>query len=384
MAEQQLSAPERTVPPVRRSAAGVTHVREHQPNRYTIIGNHLAQHRKLSAVAIGLATYIQSLPDNAPVDIRTLTARFTEGATRIAAALRELERFGYLSRIRERTRQGRIITRTFSFTCPQANRPCRTPETPAPDRTAPPSMSPAAARTAAPPTAPGPVPPTSAPPPHAAPRPAPHGPADADADADNGTDTTTVPTPPTAPREAAQPSPPGETGAPPTHRVPPPPLPQPDTPSRPDTPDASDPQRDRTAAALLADLRRADTRLLLSAHDLRRLTPAAATWLARGVTPAALRHALTTGLPGDLRSPYSLLAHRLTALLPPPLPPTPPPRTRPVPLQTCDSCDRAFRSPTPGHCRDCRSSAPGPRDGRDRMYAASATFVWRPCYGGAR
>jgi anti-sigma regulatory factor (Ser/Thr protein kinase) len=25
-------------------------------------------------------------------------------------------------------------------------------------------------------------------------------------------------------------------------------------------------------------------------------------------------------------------------------------------FQTCDGCDRAFRSPTPGHCRDCRSN----------------------------
>ncbi|WP_399134866.1 hypothetical protein [Streptomyces sp. Li-HN-5-11] len=32
---------------------------------------------------------------------------------------------------------------------------------------------------------------------------------------------------------------------------------------------------------------------------------------------------------------------------------TPP---RPDHLQTCDSCDRAFRSPQLGRCRDCRSS----------------------------
>ncbi|WP_406507257.1 hypothetical protein [Streptomyces sp. NBC_00212] len=27
---------------------------------------------------------------------------------------------------------------------------------------------------------------------------------------------------------------------------------------------------------------------------------------------------------------------------------------RPDPLQTCETCDRAFRSPEPGHCRGCR------------------------------
>ncbi|MFB6668133.1 hypothetical protein ACFWEB_32785 [Streptomyces parvus] len=30
------------------------------------------------------------------------------------------------------------------------------------------------------------------------------------------------------------------------------------------------------------------------------------------------------------------------------------PRIVVTPFQTCDDCDRAFRSPTPGHCRDCR------------------------------
>ncbi|RSM94459.1 helix-turn-helix domain-containing protein, partial [Streptomyces sp. WAC 01325] len=24
-------------------------------------------------------------------------------------------------------------------------------------------------------------------------------------------------------------------------------------------------------------------------------------------------------------------------------------------IQNCEGCDRGFRSPTPGHCRDCRT-----------------------------
>src|SRR5690606_35641851 len=75
---------------------------------------HLAQHRELSLLAIGLGTHLQSLPKGAPADIKTLTARFPEGATRIAAALRELERHGYLRRARVRTPSGRIVTRTVS------------------------------------------------------------------------------------------------------------------------------------------------------------------------------------------------------------------------------------------------------------------------------
>ncbi|MFH9981903.1 helix-turn-helix domain-containing protein [Streptomyces sp. NPDC017179] len=49
---------------------------------------------------------------------RTLTARFPEGPTRIAAALRELETHGYLRRTRERTESGRIVTRTVSCNQP--------------------------------------------------------------------------------------------------------------------------------------------------------------------------------------------------------------------------------------------------------------------------
>ncbi|MFF8786514.1 helix-turn-helix domain-containing protein [Streptomyces sp. NPDC015125] len=114
------------------------------------------------------------------------------------------------------------------------------------------------------------------------------------------------------------------------------------------------------AAALLANLRRDDPRLLLSVRDIHRLTPPIAAWLECGASPDAVRRALATGLPPTLRHPAALLAHRLTELLPPPLPaasPAAPTRARPAPLQTCDGCDRAFRAPAPGRCRDCRHPA---------------------------
>ncbi|MEV5463805.1 helix-turn-helix domain-containing protein, partial [Streptomyces cellulosae] len=108
---------------------------------------------------------------------------------------------------------------------------------------------------------------------------------------------------------------------------------------------------------LLADLRRHDPRLLFSAHDTAHLASGVAAWLERDVSPAAVRHALTTDLPPEqLRRPAALLAHRLTAQLPPPPPfraPAPPPAVR-HPFQTCDGCDRAFRAPAPGRCHDCR------------------------------
>ncbi|MFI9255953.1 hypothetical protein [Streptomyces sp. NPDC053069] len=54
------------------------------------------------------------------VDIKTLAACFREGTTRIAAALRELETYGYLRRERTRVPGGRIVTRTVC--CDQPGR----------------------------------------------------------------------------------------------------------------------------------------------------------------------------------------------------------------------------------------------------------------------
>ncbi|MET8246159.1 helix-turn-helix domain-containing protein [Streptomyces sp. NPDC005202] len=113
------------------------------------------------------------------------------------------------------------------------------------------------------------------------------------------------------------------------------------------------------AVDLLSGLRAHDSRLLLSERDVRRLAPAVSAWLERGVPPTAVQRTLTADLPQDpIRHPAAFVAHRLTALLPPRLPaPTHHPAPlRPEPLQTCDGCDRAFRAPQPGRCRDCRMS----------------------------
>ncbi|MEU0739164.1 helix-turn-helix domain-containing protein [Streptomyces sp. NPDC006134] len=126
------------------------------------------------------------------------------------------------------------------------------------------------------------------------------------------------------------------------------------------------PPADRTAADLLVRLRTHDSRLLLTERDVRRLAPAVSAWLERGVPATAVLRTLTTGLPQDpIRHPAALLRHRLTTDLPPHLPAAPAPasepRRRPDPLQTCDGCDRAFRAPRPGRCRDCRTAPPGRR-----------------------
>ncbi|MFE7576267.1 helix-turn-helix domain-containing protein [Streptomyces sp. NPDC057521] len=110
----------------------------------------------------------------------------------------------------------------------------------------------------------------------------------------------------------------------------------------------------RTAALLLADLRRHAPVLTLSEADVAALAPGVAAWLEREAHPDAIRRALTTDLPAPLAHPARLLRHRITTLLPPPLPaPAAPPTV--IPLQNCDDCNRAFRAPEPGQCRDCRN-----------------------------
>lgn len=116
----------------------------------------------------------------------------------------------------------------------------------------------------------------------------------------------------------------------------------------------------RTATDLLAGLHHQDPRLLLSVQDVDALAPGVAAWLEREAGPAALQHALTSELPPEgLRRPAGLLAHRLTARLPPPPPFRPPAALlpRPIPLQNCEGCDRAFRAAEPGECPDCRTNS---------------------------
>ncbi|MFJ3437129.1 hypothetical protein ACIPMU_26700 [Streptomyces cyaneofuscatus] len=312
-------------------ARGVIQIVIPHTDRFTVVGNHLAQHAGLSTVAVGFAVRIQSLPQGTEIGIKALAARFREGEKLIATALRELEAHGYLRRARTRLPNGRIVTRTIFCNQPTALLRAQV-------AAAPPWLPPAEPQTPPPVQDAEPAPPAI---PEAA---APQAPAlpdvqqeqapEAPAPQDHAPFVALVP-PPTAPR---QPSPP---------------LPQPRELTA---------ELDRAATALLSDLRRHASQLVLSESDVRQLAPAVAAWLERDTHPDTIRHTLTNDLPQPLRHPAKLLKHRLTVLLPPPLPGADDlaaparPRIAVTPFQTCDGCERAFRAPTPGHCRDCRNT----------------------------
>ncbi|WP_406716596.1 hypothetical protein [Streptomyces althioticus] len=253
--------------------SGVIHVRTRLTADFTVVANALAQ-RRGSAVTVGVAVYILSLPSGTPVTIAALCAHFTEGEILISRALRELEAAGYLERRRERTPAGQIRTRTYFYDVPGG--------TPEPD---------------------------------------PDG-------------------PPDPPRPSKQPV-------------------ADETPA--EEPSVALTEADPQAISVLASLRHVDPRLVLSGREAVRLAPAVTAWLAAGVTPAQITRTLTTGLPDRfLTRPAGLLAFRLRETpLPAPSPPEPVARPAVPPLQTCDGCDRAFRAPAPGHCRDCRSARTG-------------------------
>ncbi|MGW7573191.1 GntR family transcriptional regulator [Streptomyces sp. NPDC054765] len=292
-----------------RVSGGVIHIRTRQTAHFTVLANRLAQ-RAGSAVTVGVAAYILSLPDGAPITIQALCVHFAEGKTTIAEALRELADEGWLERRVERGPRGRIVTRTFAYDLP-GSPPGPVPE-PVPETAPAPPEAPHPAPV--PDSHPAPVPePCSARTPASAPEPKP-------------TTPTATPAAPPAAGPAALPA------------------------------AAPHPQ----AAHLLTCLHHQDRRLRLSEREIATLAPAVADWLDRGVPPQEVIATLTTGLPAHLsRRPARLLAHRLVALRPPartaPLPE--PGRPPVVPLQNCDGCDRAFRAGHPGRCRDCRTSS---------------------------
>lgn len=315
MDTQQISAPSRA------PSSGVVHINIRLTDGYTIISNRLSQHRGMSLLAIGLGTHIQSLPAGRRIGIKVLAATFPESEAAIAAGLRELEHHGFLRRTRERVGGGRVATRTESYNHPEAatRRAVPTPvrhREPVPVR----EHGPVPVRERGPVLAPEP-----------------------------GPEPVRGPEEPEPVQEPdAEPVQEKRDPAPAPRLVPPPTAPKPPLPALPG-PCRPTEALYAAAADLLAGLRRTAPVFVLSEDDVRRLVPGVAAWLDRGMRPDAVREVLTDDPPVPLRHPAKLLRHRLIAKLPPPLPVAAPV----VPLQTCEDCDRAFRSSVRGVCRGC-------------------------------
>ncbi len=294
MATQHFSAP----------SSGAIHVRTRLSENFTILANRLAQ-RPGSAVTVGVALFINSMPDGTPITIEALREHFTEGEAVIGRALRELEDEGWFERRILRGPNGRFRTQTYVYTLPELAHP----------------------ETARPPLLP--------PEPEAEPQPEP------EPEAAEPTPTP-VPAPTVPPAEPA----PG-TPAPPAAA---------DPPAKPASPQA---------VSILTELGTRDPRLTLSHREIDRLAPGVDTWLTSGVQPARITSTLTTDLPTTFRTrPAAVLTWRLAELRPAPSPKPPAPAAPVEPMQNCEDCDHGFRSPAPGRCPFCeherRHPAPPP------------------------
>ncbi|QYX78489.1 hypothetical protein [Streptomyces akebiae] len=318
MADPQSNAPLRA--DAGAPTSGVIHVRTRLTADFTVISNALAQ-RRGSAVTVGVAAYISSLPTGTCVSITALCEHFDEGEILISRALRELEVAGYLERRRERTPTGQVRTRTYFYDVPGGEPdpdPDGSPRPPEPRR---PRKRPAAATHA---PASGAVPDTVGTP----------GPAEGKTEqaAEPGATETAAETEVETAAEAEVPVPLADV--------------------------------DPRAIAVLAGLRRVDPRLVLSEREAARLVPAVTRWLGAGLLPTQITDHLTARLPADLLvRPVGILAYRLkeTPLTAPEAKTVETPE-RPVVMEmrNCDGCDRGFRSAGHSHCRDCRSRDPLP------------------------
>ncbi|MDX2850924.1 translation initiation factor IF-2 [Streptomyces sp. PA03-3a] len=246
-------------------------------------------------MTVGVGAYLMSVPDGVPVSIEALRKHFTEGETRLARALNELEAEGFLERVPVRAANGQVRTRTYVYDDPSPAAPATGRIGPQPRNTVPSETppEPEPARAPEPQPTPEPLPqPASRPIPRLAPATA----------------------PPTAEAVAV------------------------------------------LAALRLKDprllLSERDVTRLAPAVDnwLRRgIAPdRIAATLSADLPGPILRR------PAGLIA-YRL--QQLKPIEAAPLPAPHAQRPRVLPLQNCDACDRAHRAEHPGLCRDCATTA---------------------------
>uniref|UniRef100_A0AAU2A018 Helix-turn-helix domain-containing protein n=1 Tax=Streptomyces sp. NBC_00093 TaxID=2975649 RepID=A0AAU2A018_9ACTN len=91
---------------------------------FSVFSNALLRDRSLSWCAVGVLTYLLSLPNGARATIRTLAEQRKEGRARIASALHELEESRYLRRVvRKDQESGQLSTVYEVFDTPYDDEP---------------------------------------------------------------------------------------------------------------------------------------------------------------------------------------------------------------------------------------------------------------------
>ncbi|MEU0693669.1 hypothetical protein ABZ349_06725 [Streptomyces niveus] len=284
---------------------------------YSTFTNALLRDRSISWCAAGVLMYLLSLPSGARASIRSLAEQRKEGRARIADALTDLERSGYLCRVLVKDRKsGELSTVYEVFDRPYLD---RVTAEPAEDGQNPASGEGTSGDT-------GPLP----------------------------TGVKTGEQEPPSPERAERDQ--GSGSGPDPDREPVPVRKR-------RLPKVTVPEQLRSATELLLTLGRRDPRLTLGTAEAVRLAPLVGEWREAGASDAQLREALTGGLPVRVLSAPGILADRLRRKMPT-RPPHPAP---PAPRAECEDCGVPL---TPsGVCHAC---TPGPPPPETHAFAAAA------------
>ncbi|MFC8924832.1 hypothetical protein ACFT43_02930 [Streptomyces albidoflavus] len=350
---------------------------------------------------MGILSYLLGLPDGSRTSVRQLAGLRAEGRDRVAAALRQLEEFRYLRRVRRQGPTGRFTTDYEVFDVPYVDEPDASAEpgvaslgevcvavsgnpasggpavgAPGPTLTGktgstrPPTLgvpSPGADGPQAPDAGCGERRPkrrratreaaeeqvpagrlAAARAESAVTLPGPRAPLD-DRPAEPAETATQTPPTPTATGPVTSPPPPEPSGAPPivweTSEAAEGEVPPPDPADAPQRPRREEPLTG--SAEVLSRLGQRDRRLTLGADEARQLAPLLDEWFAVGADEASVFHALTSGLPSRVHAAAALVADRLRRKKPAPRAPKPRPASRP----RCVNCRANMFQP--GLCNAC-------------------------------
>jgi len=89
-------------------------VHKNKTHPYTVIDNTSINDKRISAKAKGILLYLISKPDNWYVTLPNLVSSFTDGTRSIRTGIKELIKFGYISRSHYRSDNGQFVFYEYS------------------------------------------------------------------------------------------------------------------------------------------------------------------------------------------------------------------------------------------------------------------------------
>jgi len=96
--------------------------KQHKRKSYTVVDNTFINDNNLSWKAKGILLYLFSRPDDWQVYIKDLINKAADGEKALRSGLKELEKFGYLTRFVERDEKGRFTKTIYQvFEVPEEN-----------------------------------------------------------------------------------------------------------------------------------------------------------------------------------------------------------------------------------------------------------------------